>query len=249
VRLPAGRVEGVEALLRWSHPRRGQVPPAAFIPVAEDTGLIVPIGAWVLNEACRQLAEWRQKMPGMEDLHISVNLSARQLRDESLVDTVKRTLATYRLPASSLHLELTESHLMENPANAADLLAKLRDVGVRLSIDDFGTGYSSLSYLQRFAVDAVKIDRSFVMRLEDEDTSDESLVAAIVAMAGALQVTTVAEGVETEAQAQRLFALGCHVAQGYLYSRPVPAEQLPVVFEQLGGRVTRLRPVPARGTA
>jgi diguanylate cyclase (GGDEF)-like protein len=243
VRLPVGQVEGFEALLRWSHPTRGQVPPMSFIPVAEETGLIVEIGAWVMQEACRQLAEWRGAVDGGDHLFVAVNISARQLRDEGLIATVQEALLAHRLPPGALHLELTESLLMEKPGDAAELLNRLRRVGVRLAIDDFGTGYSSLAYLQRFSVDVVKIDRSFVDGVERPDSSEESLVAAIVAMAGALRVTTVAEGVETSAQAHRLHELGCDIAQGYHYARPLPAEEVPAVVARLGTGRRRLHAV------
>jgi diguanylate cyclase (GGDEF)-like protein len=234
VALPSGRVEGFEALIRWSHPTRGQIPPVAFIPIAEDNGLIVPIGAWVLEQAARQLAIWRETIRGGHDLYMSVNLSARQLRDTELRTRVQRALRANKLPRGSLCLELTESLLMENPAAASSLFDTVRSLGVRLAIDDFGTGYSSLAYLRRFPVDHVKIDRSFVDGLDRDDTSDESLVAAIVAMAGALGVTTLAEGVETEAQAKRLRNLGCDAAQGFLYSRPVTPAAVEDVVERLG---------------
>jgi diguanylate cyclase (GGDEF)-like protein len=243
VRLPNGEVKGFEALLRWSHPTRGQVPPMSFIPVAEETGLIVEIGAWVLDQAARQVARWRAELEGGENLFVAVNISARQLRDESLIETVHQVLLRNGLPAGALHLELTESLLMEKPTAAAELLNRLRTVGVKLAIDDFGTGYSSLAYLQRFSVDVVKIDRSFVDGVEAPDSSEESLVAAIVAMAGALHVTTVAEGVETEVQAHRLHDLGCDVAQGFLYSRPLAADQVPATVARLGTSPRLLRAV------
>jgi EAL domain-containing protein (putative c-di-GMP-specific phosphodiesterase class I) len=205
-----------------------------FIPVAEDTGLIVPIGAWVIREACRQLARWRKTLPNGRQLTMAVNLSARQLRDPGLVQRVTDALHAEGLSPGSLCLELTESLLMNNASAASELLETLRALDVKLSIDDFGTGYSSLSYLRRFRVDNVKIDRSFVDGLDDDDSSDETLVAAILAMAKALKVATVAEGVETIAQAERLHALGCQTAQGYLFSRPVPADQIPAVTDRLG---------------
>ncbi len=234
VKLPGGEIEGFEALLRWAHPTRGQIPPVAFIPLAEDTGLIVPIGAWVIREACRQLARWRKTLPNGHQLTMAVNLSARQLRDPELVQCVRDALRDEGLSPGSLCLELTESLLMNNAAAAADLLETLRSLDVKLSIDDFGTGYSSLSYLRRFRVDNVKIDQSFVDGLDDDDSSDETLVAAILAMAKALRVATIAEGVETPAQAERLHALGCQTAQGYLFSRPVPSDQVPAVAQRLG---------------
>lgn len=244
VQLPMGTIEGFEALIRWSHPTRGELPPAAFVPVAEDTGLIVSIGTWVIEEACRQLARWRDAIPNGDDLYVAVNLSVRQLRDPELIPCVRNTLKRLQLANGSLCLELTESLLMDNPAAAAALLEQLRSAGVGLSIDDFGTGYSSLSSLRRIPVDRVKIDQSFIDGL-DHDTSDESLVAAIVAMASALRVTTVAEGVETFEQGNHLHELGCNVAQGNYYSRPIPAEAVPAVVERYGvSRRSHLRVVP-----
>jgi diguanylate cyclase (GGDEF)-like protein len=234
VKMPTGEVEGFEALMRWAHPSWGRISPESFIPVAEDTGLIVPIGAWAIEEACRQLASWRRAVPNGEHLYVAVNLSARQLRDPELVQRVQAALDAHELPGASLCLELTESLLMNDPAAAADLLDNLRSLKVRLSIDDFGTGYSSLSHLRRFPVDHVKIDQSFVENLDRDDTSEESLIAAIVAMARALRVTTVAEGVETRGQADRLHALGCDFAQGYLYAHPVSPAQIPEVARRLG---------------
>jgi diguanylate cyclase (GGDEF)-like protein len=227
VDLVSGRVSGFEALLRWAHPTWGQVAPASFIPVAEDTGLIVDIGEWVLHEACMQLAVWRETLPRSSRLQMSVNLSARQLRDPDIVERVHAVLAESGLPRDALTLELTESTLMENPSHAAELLGQLKNLGIGLSIDDFGTGYSSLAYLRRFPVDVVKIDRAFVIDVEDDDTSDATLVAAIVAMAGALGICTVAEGVETLGQARRVAELGCDLGQGYLYSRAVEPAMIP----------------------
>jgi diguanylate cyclase (GGDEF)-like protein len=221
VELSTSRVTSVEALIRWRHPTLGEVSPSRFIPVAEDTGLIVEIGAWALGEACSRVAEWRRLTPALADLRVAVNLSARQLRDDRLIATVRGALDSRQLPADALILELTESLLMDDPPAAAEILTNLRGMGVRLAIDDFGTGYSSLAYLKRFPVDAVKIDRAFVEALDREDTSEETLVAAIIAMTKALSLTTVAEGVETAAQADRLKHLGCTFAQGYLYSYPL----------------------------
>jgi diguanylate cyclase (GGDEF)-like protein len=223
VELTTRRVTSVEALIRWRHPTLGEVSPSRFIPVAEDTGLIVEIGAWALGEACSRVAEWRRLSPALADLRVAVNVSARQLRDDRLVATVRGALDSRQLPADALVLELTESLLMDDPVAAAEILASVRALGVRLAIDDFGTGYSSLAYLKRFPVDAVKIDRTFVEALDREDTSEETLVAAIIAMTKALSLTTVAEGVETDAQAERLLHLGCTAAQGYLFSFPLAA--------------------------
>ena len=235
IRLPAGPVAGVEALLRWSHPTRGQIPPSKFIPIAEESSLIAEIGEWVLERTCRQLGVWRRNGDVPDDFTVSVNLSARQMRDPQLLETVRRALVEHDLPASALCLELTESLLMEEPETASSLLRALREIGVQLAIDDFGTGYSSLAYVQRFPAQSVKIDRSFVEALDEDDTSQESLVAAIVAMATALGMSTVAEGVETAAQEARLIELGCHEAQGYFYSRPEPADQVIATVRQLTG--------------
>jgi diguanylate cyclase len=244
VQLPDGSIEGFEALLRWSHPSHGDIPPVRFIPIAEESGLIVEIGCWVLQEACRWLARWRRDVPLAINLYVAVNVSARQLRDGVFLETVKSALCDNDLPGEALALELTESLLMENPTAAANLLAALRQLDIRLLIDDFGTGYSSLAYLKRFPVDTVKIDQSFVEALDREDTSEESLVAAIIAMAGALGMTTIAEGVETARQESRLIELGCRAVQGFLYSRPVPPEAVPGMlrrFAESNGLV--LRPI------
>ncbi len=248
--LPSGRVSGFEALLRWSHPTWGQVAPLSFIPIAEDTGLIVEIGAWVLEEACAQLATWRRDLPHGNRLEMSVNLSARQLRDPAMVDRLNDIVRAANLPRGALTLELTESSLMENPTLAAEHLGRLKALGVSLSIDDFGTGYSSLAYLQKFPVDHVKIDRAFVLGLESEDSSDETLIAAIVAMASALGIQTVAEGVEGTEQAERLERLNVDRAQGYLYSRPVEASLIPGVVTRLDSAARgRLTAVPERFSA
>ncbi|MGZ4759659.1 MAG: putative bifunctional diguanylate cyclase/phosphodiesterase, partial [Acidimicrobiales bacterium] len=233
IQLHDSRVTGVEALVRWNHPTLGPVPPDVFIPVAEDTGLIIEIGAWVIDQACAQLAALRATVRGGADLSMAVNISARQLRGDSLLDTVARALMHHSLPASSLCLELTESLLMENVGMTSKLLSALRSAGVRISVDDFGTGYSSLAYLKRLPVDEVKIDRSFVSDLDD-DGANTSLVAAVVAIAASLGISTVAEGVEKPEQAARLHQLGCNEAQGYWFSRPVPADEIAAVMEGLG---------------
>ena len=242
--IPSGRVTGFEALLRWNHPAWGQVSPLTFIPVAEETGLIIDIGAWALGEACRQMEQWRHELPSGTDMTMAVNVSARQLRNQGMVGRVQRALFESGLPRGALTLELTESTLMENPTGAPEELARLKALGVELAIDDFGTGYSSLAYLRGFPVDIVKIDRAFVMNVDGPDSADATLVAAIVAMADALGVTTVAEGVESESQAERLVELGCGLAQGFLYSRPQPASAVPETVARLQARArARLRPV------
>lgn len=231
VRLPQGPIEGVEALVRWSHPVQGVISPAKFIPMAEESGLITEIGAWVLDEAVRQLAAWRVQSPEMADLYVSVNLSGAQLHDDHIVERVSRALDENALEGSALCLELTESVVMENPAAAAGILSRLRRLGVRLAIDDFGTEYSSLAYLKRFPVTCLKIDKTFVDSLVQDDSSDESLIAAIVAMSKALGISTTAEGVEQAVQSRKLLHLGCDSVQGFLYSRPVRADRLPEVVE------------------
>lgn len=232
VRCGDGTVRGLEALLRWNHPVLGNVSPAAFIPVAEESGLIVEIGRWVLVESCRQVAAWRSLLGA--DLEVAVNVSARQLAEPGFVTDVAAALARSGLPAAALDLELTESLLVSGVGSVSSTLQDLRGLGVSLSVDDFGTGYSSLAYLKRFPVTRVKVDRSFVAGVADATSSDQTLVAAIVAMARALGMDTVAEGVETPEQAERISRLGCTYAQGYLYSRPLPVEEVPSRLRELG---------------
>ena len=236
VRLPHGTVAGMEALVRWAHPTHGVVTPAKFIPLAEEAGLISEIGDWVLEEAVRQFAAWRRQFPSMADLYISVNLSGAQLHDDRLVERVADVLALHALDGSSLCLELTESVVMEDPVSAAATLADLRGLGVQLAIDDFGSEYSSLAYLKRFPVSTLKIDKSFVDSLVRKDSADATLIATIVAMARALGIGTVAEGVETREQAEHLVELGCDSVQGFLYSRPVGPERLVEVVSSLGAQ-------------
>jgi diguanylate cyclase (GGDEF)-like protein/PAS domain S-box-containing protein len=227
--LADGAVVGVEALLRWEHPTEGLLAPGRFVPIAEDTGLIVPIGAWVLREACQQVRRWHQELPELGPLRVSVNLSARQLTDPDLLATVRSALVLSELPADQLELEVTESALMEDTEAAATALADLRDLGVRLAIDDFGTGYSSMAYLRRFRVETLKVDRSFVDGLGDtgEDGGDDTaIVTAVVTLAHTLGLQATAEGVETQDQLARLRRLHCDQVQGYLLARPAPAEEL-----------------------
>jgi EAL domain-containing protein (putative c-di-GMP-specific phosphodiesterase class I) len=221
IRLDELRVVAAEALVRWQHPERGMVSPADFIPLAEESGLILPLGRWVLNEACRQLATWRGS--GQSKLRATVNLSARQFADPNLVQVVSEALSQAGLPADALWLEITESVLMEEVETTAQTLRGLKSLGVHLSVDDFGTGYSSLNYLKRFPVDTLKIDRSFVDGL-GTDAEDSAIVAAVVSLARALNLSVVAEGVERVGQLQELRRLGCDAAQGFLLGRPVPAE-------------------------
>jgi diguanylate cyclase (GGDEF)-like protein len=215
---------GLEALLRWHHPEDGLVGPDRFIPVAEESGLIVPIGAWVLAEACGQLQQWRQE--GMGPLHgtVDVNLSARQIDHPELLATVEAVLESTGLPPERLTLEITESALMRDAGAAMEVLGSLKRTGVSLAIDDFGTGYCSLSYLHRFPLDILKVDKAFVDGLHDAEGAE--IVAAVVGLAHALGLDVVAEGVETEHQLAILRQMGCDQAQGFLFSRPVPAADL-----------------------
>jgi diguanylate cyclase (GGDEF)-like protein len=222
VSLETGRLAGFEALVRWNHPRRGLVSPADFIPVAEETGLIVPIGQWVLNEACAQVRQWQIDSPSHRALSLSVNLSARQVAQPDLLEQIKEALATSKLNPHCLKLEITESVVMENAEAAVLMFKQLRSLGVQLSIDDFGTGYSSLSYLHRFPLNYLKIDRSFVMRLTTDN--DNAIVRTISTLARNLGMEVIAEGIETEEQYQQLKMLGCEYGQGFLFSRPVHNE-------------------------
>jgi diguanylate cyclase (GGDEF)-like protein/PAS domain S-box-containing protein len=225
ISLATGEVRSLEALVRWRHPERGVVSPAEFIPVAEETGLIIPLGQWVLNEACRQMREWQMRGLPTGQTAISVNLSGRQFSQSDLLEQVGAALRESGLPAGSLKLEITESMVMENVETAIAVLGQLRALGVELAIDDFGTGYSSLSYLHRFPINTLKIDRSFVTRMTD-NTENAEIVRTIITLARSLEMDVVAEGVETRAQLRQLRSLDCDFGQGYLFSKPVAAEAI-----------------------
>jgi EAL domain-containing protein (putative c-di-GMP-specific phosphodiesterase class I) len=219
-----GAIAGVEALVRWDHPELGLVPPSEFIPIAEECGVIGELGRTILREACLTIARWRTRVP---DLGLSVNVSARQATEPGLPDTVAAALSEAGLPGDALWLELTEGLLLED--SSLDTLLALRDIGARLVLDDFGTGYSSLSYLRKYPLEVLKIDRAFV--------ADEPILSAIAAMAKALGLASVAEGIETEAQLERVAELGCDYVQGYHLARPLRAAELERRLERLGSPV------------
>jgi diguanylate cyclase (GGDEF)-like protein/PAS domain S-box-containing protein len=235
VEIATGAVSGVEALVRWKHPTRGLIAPTAFIPIAEDSGLIVKLGHWVLREACRQTAEWIRRAASPE-LTVSVNISAGQLRP-GFVEDVGAILAEQGLPAEHLVLEMTESVLMDHTEENLAYFTQFKEMGVRIAIDDFGTGYSSLSYLHRFPIDVLKIDRAFVDTIGDSE-SDRALVTTIIQLGKSLRVKTVAEGIETEFQMHALEEMGCVLGQGYFYSRPLAGRQI----ERLLGPGVDVRP-------
>jgi diguanylate cyclase (GGDEF)-like protein/PAS domain S-box-containing protein len=224
-RLPGRQIAGVEALVRWDHPEHGNVSPADFIPVAEESGLVVPLGAYVLRAACDQVARW-QRETEHRGLRLTVNVSARQMAAPDFVDTVRTILADTGLHPDSLGLEITERLLLEETPGTALTIELLQALGVRLLLDDFGTGYSSLRYLQRYPLDGLKIDRAFVAGLGDQGDGDGAIIEAIVGMTRALGMGVIPEGIETDGQLARLVAMGCDHAQGFLLSRPLPAGEL-----------------------
>ena len=226
----SGEVAGFEALLRWHHPERGMVPPDAFIPVAEEIGLIVPLGDWVLKQACRDAVTWPDK------LSVAVNLSAVQFRNPSLALSVVSALGQSGLAASRLELEITETVLLQDDRAVLDTLHQFRDLGVRICMDDFGTGYSSLSYLRSFPFDKIKIDRSFISELGKKDDC-VVIIRAVLGLGSSLGMITTAEGVETKEQLDILRAEGCMQVQGYLFSKPKPAAEIPAMLRQLQPRI------------
>jgi EAL domain-containing protein (putative c-di-GMP-specific phosphodiesterase class I) len=246
--LTTDRIVGFEALVRWQHPVRGLVPPLSFIPLAEETGLIVPLGRWVLETACRQAMRWRDARPDGPPLMMSVNLSARQFVQPDLVDQVDAILTETGLDPSTLEMEITESVVMDQSEVGIRTLHRLRAMGVRLVLDDFGTGYSSLAYLKHLPLDTIKIDRTFVAGLDGE--ADRSIVEAVIALAHGLRITVVAEGIETEAQFEILRAMGCDVGQGYLFARPLPeTEAARLLAPGRSSASTRATPLIVSGTS
>ena len=223
INIATGRVTGVEALLRWNRPGFGLVAPKDFIPIAEETRLIVPIGEWVLREACRQARAWQSA--GSPDFRMAVNLSPRQFQHSDLPQVIASALEFSGLPPGNLELEITESLAMQNTARTITTLQRLREMGVQIAIDDFGTGHSSLNYLRSFPIDSVKIDQEFVQEIETS-AADRAIIAAVIGMARGLSLRVIAEGVETEQQLDFLREQGCEEVQGFLFSEPVPAGSL-----------------------
>lgn len=223
IALESERIIGFEALLRWRHPQKGVIPPRQFIPLAEESGLIVPIGISTVREACETIHRWQQEFPSPKPLEISVNLSVRQFQDRSLLDEIRKILADTRIPPETLQFEVTESVLVQDPVQALELVKELRRMGVGLKIDDFGTGYSSLSYLHKLPFDTLKIDRSFISTMMQDHAAFE-IVRAIIMLAGSLGLQVVAEGIETRTQAEELLSLGCPYGQGYLFAPPLTKE-------------------------
>jgi diguanylate cyclase (GGDEF)-like protein len=224
IRLENRSVAGFEALLRWNHPRLGRIGPAEFIPIAEETGLIVDLGHFVLERAAHQLALWQRAMSAQSPVFMSVNVSSRQLLRHDLIQDIKGVLSRNVLAPGTFKLEITESLVMENPELAAQMLARIRELGAGLSLDDFGTGYSSLAYLQRFPFDTIKIDQQFV-RGSSRGGARPVILRSIIALAHDLNMEVVAEGAETDSDAVELYQLGCHFAQGYIFGEPMTAEQ------------------------
>jgi EAL domain-containing protein (putative c-di-GMP-specific phosphodiesterase class I) len=233
--LGSNQIVEVEALARWEHPERGLVPPDQFIPLSEETGLIVPIGQSILEQACRQAVEWQNSRADLSQLVVNVNLSARQFQHPTLVADINRTLRTTGLDPSSLTLEITESVVMLDAEAAIFTLRSLKALGIHLAIDDFGTGYSSLSYLKNLPVDTLKIDRSFVDGL-GHDLQDTAIVDSIIALANTLNLSVTAEGIETRAQQTHLQHRGCNRGQGFLFARPLPAAKFDELLESWPGQ-------------
>jgi predicted signal transduction protein with EAL and GGDEF domain len=225
VTLSTGRITELEALIRWHHPQRGLVAPLEFIPLAEETGMIVPIGGWVLAEACRQTRDWQQRFAQQEGLALSVNLSPKQFAQPGFVTFVEDTVRTSGLDPRSLKLEITESFAIDDPDGTRALLSALRALGIQIYLDDFGTGYSSLGYLHQLPLDGIKIDRCFVTQM-DSGPLHRQLVHTVRDLAMNIGVAAVAEGVETTSQLEALRTLGCESAQGFLFSRPVPRDMV-----------------------
>jgi EAL domain-containing protein (putative c-di-GMP-specific phosphodiesterase class I) len=243
-----GTLVGVEALVRWEHPTMGLIPPIEFIPLAEDSGLVVPLGRWVLNQACADLSRWQHRWSATaaRPLTMAVNVSPRQLQAADFLTVVDDIIRGHHIDPSWLSFEITESLLVQDSADVMSRLDSVHDLGIALALDDFGTGYSSLSYLHRFPIQILKIDRSFVAGMGESNASAKgtTLIRAIVSMAGSLGLDLVAEGIENESQRDRLCAMGCTYGQGYHLGRPVPAEKIDELITQvIEGRPMRVSPL------
>lgn len=230
IELDSLKLVGFESLIRWKHPEKGLIPPSEFIPVSEDTKLIIPITLWMLRHSCEQLVEWQNQSPLNKNLFLSVNLSGKHFTQTDLVSQVKKIVVETGIEPACLKLEITESAVMENAETVISMLKELKEIGVQLSIDDFGTGYSSLSYLHRFPIDTLKVDRSFVSTMEDGSENGE-IVRTIIALAKTLGMNIVAEGIETVHQLHQLRVLKCEYGQGYLFSIPIPAEDAKALLQ------------------
>lgn len=229
------RIVGVEALIRWRHPKRGLVNPAEFIPLAEECGMILEIGRWGLGEACRQMQAWNSMDPSLNRLRVCVNLSAREFAKEDICDYIAELLRGHGIDAMQLGVEITETSLMSNISTAVNVLSRLRQMGVALLMDDFGTGYSSLNYLQTFSFDVLKIDRSFVRSMSAGNNA-QKIVQVIIELARVLNMEVIAEGIETMEQYKLLARLGCRYGQGFLLARPMPADEVTRML-QLPGKI------------
>jgi len=230
----SAQIKGVESLVRWNHPTRGLVSPGLFIPVAEETGMIMQLGAQVFRDAAKQVAIWREKLPGCAGMTVSVNLSKRQMLEPNLMDMVKRNIRESGLPPQAIIIEITETVVMEHPEVVSPLLNELRALGVKLAMDDFGTGHSSLTCLHDFPIDCLKIDRAFVQNLE-ANTAYTAVVQAIVTLAGNLGMSVTAEGIETMGQLAQIQALECNHAQGFLFSKPLSGKDFEELMRQTEG--------------
>jgi EAL domain-containing protein (putative c-di-GMP-specific phosphodiesterase class I) len=239
ISLDTNKIAGFEALVRWNHPKKGLVSPADFISVAEETGLIVELGRWVLEQSCYQMRAWQMQNPRPTPLTISINLSGKQFLQNNLIEQIQQILQETKFDPRTLKLEITESVVMENAEIASSMLSQLRALGVQLSIDDFGTGYSSLSYLHRFPVNTLKIDRSFISRMASGDENTE-IVRTIMTLANNLGMDVVAEGVETEKQLSNLKEMKCKFGQGYLFSKPVNAQAAGKLLRAERGHLTEI---------
>lgn len=223
----SGTIVGLEALMRWNDPADGPISPGIFVPLAEETGLILPLGEWVIDEACRQAQEWDAR--GLPPIPISINVSGVQFEYQDVAEVVRCAVARHRLPNHRVEVEITESAIMRHPERAAKALKELNEAGVGVALDDFGTGYSSLGHLRRFPISTLKIDRSFILEIH-EKTEDAEIVGAIVAMAHTLGLRVVVEGVESTAQLAVIVEKGCDVVQGYVYSRPLSVSDVPALL-------------------